>query len=57
MEVLGSVSRLVAFFVAPLIAVVVPIIVKWAQEELGADLDGDQLAVLLTGTVVSRRSR
>ena len=53
MEVLSSVSRLVAFFVAPLIAVVVPIIVNWAQDEVGMDLDGDQLSILLTGVVVS----
>lgn len=53
MEVLSSVSRLVAFFVAPLIAVVVPIIVNWAQDEVGMDLNGNDLTILLTGVVVS----
>ena len=53
MEVLSSVSRLVAFFVAPLIAVVVPIIVNWAQDEVGMDLNGSDLTILLTAVVVS----
>ena len=53
MEEAAPISRLIAFVVAPVIAAVTPVLVNAAQSLAGIDLDGDQLAILLSAVVFS----